>query len=70
MYQSNVLCPLYYSGVKRITELFESYYGDSSTAYILTSDHGMTEWGESYHVVLNLQKISVVDDISAKTAHL
>lgn len=28
--------------------MIENFYGnDGKTAYILTSDHGMTDWGES-----------------------
>lgn len=32
-------------GVKRISEIINSFYGDDKTAYVLTSDHGMTDWG-------------------------
>ena len=32
-------------GVERMVERFESFFGDSSTAYVYTSDHGMTDWG-------------------------
>ncbi|XP_066479948.1 GPI ethanolamine phosphate transferase 1 [Tiliqua scincoides] len=33
-------------GVKEMVSLIEDFYGnDSSTAFILTSDHGMTDWG-------------------------
>ena len=32
-------------GVEKIVELFESYYNDEKTAYVFTSDHGMTDWG-------------------------
>jgi phosphatidylinositol glycan class N len=33
-------------GIKRMYELFEEYFNhDNSTAYIMTSDHGMTNWG-------------------------
>ena len=32
-------------GVKRITQIIENFYNDSSTAYVYTSDHGMTNWG-------------------------
>uniref|UniRef100_A0A2S2NAG3 GPI ethanolamine phosphate transferase 1 n=1 Tax=Schizaphis graminum TaxID=13262 RepID=A0A2S2NAG3_SCHGA len=31
--------------VKEIEQLLESYYNDNRTAYIFTSDHGMTDWG-------------------------
>lgn len=34
-------------GVKEIEQLIESYYGDNRTAYIFTSDHGMTDWGKT-----------------------
>uniref|UniRef100_A0A8C2U2Y8 GPI ethanolamine phosphate transferase 1 n=1 Tax=Coturnix japonica TaxID=93934 RepID=A0A8C2U2Y8_COTJA len=33
-------------GVKEVVSVLESFYGnDGKTAYILTSDHGMTDWG-------------------------
>ena len=32
-------------GVERISQLIDSYYGDDKTAYVFTSDHGMTDWG-------------------------
>ncbi|XP_060100263.1 GPI ethanolamine phosphate transferase 1 [Heteronotia binoei] len=33
-------------GIKEIVSLVEDFYGnDSNTAFILTSDHGMTDWG-------------------------
>lgn len=32
-------------GVKNLVKLFESFYGDSNTAFIFTADHGMTDWG-------------------------
>ena len=33
-------------GVKKMVKLFENHFGhDDSTAYVLTSDHGMTNWG-------------------------
>lgn len=34
-------------GVKEVESLIESYYNDNRTAYIFTSDHGMTDWGEN-----------------------
>lgn len=34
-------------GVQEIVSLVEDFYGnDGNTAFILTSDHGMTDWGE------------------------
>ncbi|XP_033753855.1 GPI ethanolamine phosphate transferase 1-like isoform X2 [Pecten maximus] len=33
-------------GIKEITELIEDYYNnDGKTAYLMTADHGMTDWG-------------------------
>lgn len=31
--------------IRKVVEMIESYYGDEKTAYIFTSDHGMTDWG-------------------------
>lgn len=34
-------------GVKRIEELLNEFYEhDNKTAFVYTSDHGMTDWGE------------------------
>ena len=33
------------SGVQEISELINTYYGDEKTSFVLTSDHGMTDWG-------------------------
>lgn len=35
-------------GIKEIEQLIESYYNDNRTAYIFTSDHGMTDWGKIF----------------------
>lgn len=32
-------------GVEKVVQLIDSYYGDDKTAYVFTSDHGMTDWG-------------------------
>lgn len=32
-------------GVGEIFRLFEEFYDDQRTAYVFTSDHGMTDWG-------------------------
>lgn len=31
--------------IKEVVQLTENFFGDNSTAYIFTSDHGMTDWG-------------------------
>ncbi|XP_065058696.1 GPI ethanolamine phosphate transferase 1-like isoform X2 [Rhopilema esculentum] len=34
------------SGIKRMMQIFERFYkNDNKTAYIMTSDHGMSDWG-------------------------
>lgn len=33
------------NGIKQMENLFESFYKDGKTAYVFTSDHGMTDWG-------------------------
>ncbi|CAB3406992.1 unnamed protein product [Caenorhabditis bovis] len=32
-------------GIAKTTEIIEEFFGDGKTAYIFTSDHGMTDWG-------------------------
>lgn len=32
-------------GIERVVKVFEDFYNDKKTAYIFTSDHGMTDWG-------------------------
>lgn len=39
--------------MKEIEQLVESYYNDKRTAYVFTSDHGMTDWGMVL-IVLNI----------------
>lgn len=42
-------------GVKEIASMIENFYGnDGKTAFILTSDHGMTDWGESLKMLNQL----------------
>lgn len=31
--------------IKEVVQITENFFGDNSTAYIFTSDHGMTDWG-------------------------
>ncbi|XP_045112209.1 GPI ethanolamine phosphate transferase 1-like isoform X1 [Portunus trituberculatus] len=33
------------AGIQKTVEIFENFFGDHQTAYIFTSDHGMTDWG-------------------------
>ena len=33
------------SAIREIVEIINSYFGDVKTAYVFTSDHGMTDWG-------------------------
>ena len=33
------------SGIKETVALIQSYFGDDKTAFVFTSDHGMTDWG-------------------------
>lgn len=34
-------------GIKRIQKIVEEFYNfDNKTAFIMTSDHGMTDWGK------------------------
>jgi len=40
-------------GIKEIEQLLESYYNDNRTAYVFTSDHGMTDWGKTLNTVMS-----------------
>ncbi len=33
------------SNIEEISKMIEDYYGDDKTVFIVTSDHGMTDWG-------------------------
>ncbi|CAJ0577592.1 unnamed protein product, partial [Mesorhabditis spiculigera] len=33
------------AGIDRVTKLASEFFGDDGTAFILTADHGMTDWG-------------------------
>jgi phosphatidylinositol glycan class N len=47
------------AGIKRIEEMIEEFYEhDKKTAYIFTSDHGMTDWGEE-RIVCFLYTVSL-----------
>lgn len=42
-------------GVKEIEELISEFYNnDNRTAFVYTSDHGMTDWGKEVFVSCNL----------------
>lgn len=32
-------------GIRRVEQLINEYYQDNATAFVFTSDHGMTDWG-------------------------
>ena len=49
-YHSKLISLCFSLGVERLTTLIDGYYNDNATAYILTSDHGMTEWGLLFRV--------------------
>lgn len=37
------------TGVAEVVSLIEDFFGyDGRTAYVFTSDHGMTNWGKSF----------------------
>jgi len=34
------------AGIQRVVDMVEDFYGrDGRTAYVMSSDHGMTDWG-------------------------
>ncbi|GFF60503.1 GPI-anchor biosynthetic protein (Mcd4), putative [Aspergillus udagawae] len=33
------------NGIKEITRLIEEFFGDNQTAFVFTSDHGISDWG-------------------------
>ena len=36
------------AGIKETVKLMEDFYGnDKKTAYLMTADHGMTDWGKN-----------------------
>ena len=39
-------------GIAMMVREIEKYYGDKATAYIVTSDHGMTNWGEPHITIV------------------
>ncbi len=48
-------------GIQNMTSLIEEYFNhDGKTSYILTSDHGMTDWGrQCYTSYLLLMRVAV-----------
>jgi phosphatidylinositol glycan class N len=46
-YLDNIL--LVDAGIKEVVEVIEKFYNnDGHTAYIMSSDHGMTDWGNTH----------------------
>ena len=40
------------AGVKKVVGLLENFYdNDEKTSFVLTSDHGMTNWGKFGHAL-------------------
>lgn len=37
-------------GIAKVEQLVNEYFRDNQTAFIFTSDHGMTDWGTSHLV--------------------
>ena len=37
--------------VQEVEKLITEHYNDNSTAFIFSSDHGMTDWGEYSHII-------------------
>lgn len=35
-------------GIQNVVNQINDFYKDNKTAYVFTSDHGMTDWGEFY----------------------
>lgn len=33
------------SGIEKLVGVINKFYTDNRTAYVMTADHGMTEWG-------------------------
>lgn len=33
------------AGIENIVSIIEEFYRDNKTAYVMSSDHGMTNWG-------------------------
>lgn len=43
-------------GIKKMEQLIEAYFNnDGQTAYVMTADHGMTDWGASVKVLLKIK---------------
>ena len=53
------------TGVAELVSMVEDFFGhDGRTAYVFTSDHGMTNWGKTLYVtVCNWKKTSVLQHI-------
>lgn len=36
---------IFISGIKKLVGVINNFYKDNQTAFVMTSDHGMSEWG-------------------------
>jgi len=46
------------AGIQRVVDMVEDFYGrDGRTAYVMSSDHGMTDWGSYYGTFVWLASI-------------
>ena len=53
------------AGIQKVVELIDKFYGsDGKTAYVMTADHGMTNWGQCIALRLLLCAVVLVQCLS------